>query len=464
MGKLRNFIDVMTDAEVRKMHQEMLAVLDRVGMRVPHEGVLAMCRKAGFIVEDATQRVRFPAKMVDELIWANRPDTVFEGPEEDIKGSISTQVFIVDYPGKTRRKGTLADVRQGLMVSDRLKNYYCSNAVVIPADHPADRTDIVSYRELNLYSKRPGGTYILSPDTGRGIIEMGKVMGKQNGYLLETVSPLGFMNSSLEMARIFAEAGMPISTAPMVINGASGPMSMWGSAVLEIAEITGTNLVIYAMTGKFQNYLSFSSHTMDMRTMLCSFGSPNQAMIGMIAGQMGRYYGYGAGSNSALADACMPDYQCGFEKAFNGLFAIMAGTNGIGCQGIVGADQGISLEQIVLDNDWLDAYRHVMKGVEYDDEALELIEEVGIAGNFMSEPHTVEHMREVFWEAPSKSMWRDQWEPWHDTGMPDIYAKAHDFVLESIQGWEKLEPVLEPSKAEEIERIYRDTVRWLDKK
>ena len=60
-----------------------------------------------------------------------------------------------------------------------------------------------------------------------------------------------------------------------------------------------------------------------------------------------------------------------------------------------------------------------------------------IAGNYMSDAHTVEHMREVFWEAPSKSLWRDQWESWHNAGMPDIYAKAHDFVQESIRGWAK---------------------------
>ena len=463
MGKLRNFIDVLTQDEVLKMHREMLAVLEKTGMRVPHDGVLAKCKSAGFIVDDAMKRVRFPSTLVDELLRVNKPKQIPEGPVERVKGNISTQVFIVDYPGNVQRKGELKDVRRGIMVSDRLMNYYCSSAVVIPADLPADRTDIASYREINLYSRRPGGTYILSPETGRGIIEMGRVMGKKNGYLLETVSPLGYMNSSLEMARIFAEAGMPIGVAPMVISGVSGPMTIWGSAVLEIAEITGTNLIIYALTGQFQNCMSFASHTMDMRTTLCSFGSPNQAMLGLIAGQMGRFYGWGSGSNSALADACMPDYQCGFEKALNGVFALLGGTTGIGAQGIVGADQGISLEQLVLDNDWMDAYNHVAKGVEYDPEALELIDEIGIAGTFMSEEHTVEHMREVFWEAPSRCLWRDQWERWKEADHPDIYAQAHEFVEESIRGWETLEPVISPSMAEEIERIYRETIARLDR-
>ena len=461
MGKLRNYVDILTEDEVLKLHREALAILERVGMRVPHDGVLKKCAKAGFLV-DETQRVRFPSALVEELIRANRPEQDFKGPVEKLYGGISTQVFIVNYPGQTHRRGLLSDVRKGVMLTDRLNNIWDSSAVVIPSDYPPDRTDIVSYREINLYSRKPGGTYILSPATARGIIEMGRVMGKENGYLLETVSPLGFMNASLEMASLFADAGMGIGTAPMVISGASGPMSLWGTAILEVAETIGTNLVIYALTGRFSNFLSCPCHTIDLRTMLCSFGSPNQATLGMIAGQMGRYYGWGANSNSALSDAVLPDYQCGFEKAFTGIAALFGGTVSIGAQGIVGADQGISLEQIVLDNDWLDAYNHVLKGVDYDAEALDLIEKVGIAGTFLAEEHTVEHMRDLCWEAPSGSFNRDQWGQWKEKGY-SLYEKAHSFVADAIRGWETLEPVITPSLAEEIDRIYQDTVRHLNR-
>jgi trimethylamine--corrinoid protein Co-methyltransferase len=162
-----------------------------------------------------------------------------------------------------------------------------------------------------------------------------------------------------------------------------------------------------------------------------------------------------------LADACLPDYQCGFEKAFNGLFGVLAGCHGIGAQGIVGADQGISLEQLVLDNDWLDAYNYVLKGVEPDQDALALIEKIGIGGNFLAEDHTLDHVNDSYWEAPSKSFWRDQWEPWKDKGSKTIYDRAHDYVERVSAGYRDADVVLTPSKAEEIDRIYRDTRKQL---
>ena len=464
MAHVRNFVDVLTPDEVKKLHAESLEVLESVGMSVPHQEVLDACRKIGCLVDDAAQRVRFPKTLVQELLDTYKPKELPDDAAPDIKGSVSTQVFIVDYPGNVRRQGTMMDVRKGVRVTDTLKNYWRSSAVVIPKDLPSNETDIASYRELYLYSKNPGGTYILSPESGRGIIEMGKLMGEKPGYLLETVSPLGFMHSSLSMALVFAKQGMPIGTAPMVVSGATGPMSLWGASVLEVAEITGTNMVIYAMTGEFNNYMSFSSHTMDLRTTLCSFGSPTQALFGMVSGQMGRFYGWGGGSNSALTDACLPDYQCGFEKAFNGLFAILGGTNGIGCQGIVGADQGISLEQLVIDNDWLDAYNFVRQGVAYDPEALDLIKEIGVAGNYIQSEHTLEHMRTNYWEAPSRTLWRDQWEPWRQKNTPDLYTRAHEYVERVTQGYETMDPVIDAKRAAEIERIYQDTLKVLRSK
>lgn len=461
---VRNLIKVLSDSDVERIHEESLQVLEKVGLKVPQARALEICRKAGVVVDEAAQTVKIPASVMNALIEASRPAEVPpEEPVSELKGGISTQVFIVDYPGNIRRKGTLDDVRRGIKVSDTLKNIWSSSASVIPADQPWNETDIASYREIYLHSKRPGGTYILSPTSGRGIIAMGRVLGRDTGYLLETVSPLGFMTSSLEMALVFADEGMPMHPGPMVIGGASGPVTIWGNTVLQNAEILGSSFVIHALTGRNTSYGGAANHTMDMRTTLCSFGSPNQALLGMAAAQMARHYGYYGGSNSALSDACLPDYQCGFEKAFNGLFSVLSGCAGIGAQGIVGADQGMSLEQLVLDNEWLDAYNYVLKGIEPDTEALELIEKVGIGGNFLSEEHTVMNMRRNYWEAPSKTFWRDQWEPWNNRGAQDIYARAHDYVERVSAGYQTADPVLESSKAQDIEKIYAETCARLAK-
>jgi len=90
---------------------------------------------------------------------------------------------------------------------------------------------------------------------------------------------------------------------------------------------------------------------MDMRHSLCSFGSPNQVLLGLASIQLGHHYGFDVTVNSALTDACLPDFQGGFEKGTSAIVALLAGADGIGAQGIVGADQGTSFEQLVIDNE-----------------------------------------------------------------------------------------------------------------
>ena len=103
------------------------------------------------------------------------------------------------------------------------------------------------------------------------------------------------------------------------------------------------------------------------------------------------------------------------------------------------------------------------QGVYYDPDALPLIQEIGIAGNFISEEHTLEHMRKSYWEAPSRALWRDQWEPWRRKETPDLYARAHEYVERVSAGYETMDPVLDAARAEEIERIYQDTLKALRK-
>ena len=64
------------------------------------------------------------------------------------------------------------------------------------------------------YSRKPGGTYILSPTSAKYIIQMAEVMGRKVSYLLETVSPLQFRKESLEMALVFSKSGQPATHGP----------------------------------------------------------------------------------------------------------------------------------------------------------------------------------------------------------------------------------------------------------
>jgi len=180
-------------------------------------------------------------------------------------------------------------------------------------------------------------------------------------------------------------------------------------------------------------------------------------LLGLAAVQLGHHYGFRVPINSALTDACLPDFQGGFEKGISAIVALLSGADGIGAQGLVGADQGASLEQLVIDNEWLAAVEHVLSlGVEVSDEtlALDVIREVGIGGSYLAEEHTVRHMRETYW--PSDLFNQKGWDAWTAEGGQDVYARAHARVEQILAEGYPPQPLLGPSTVAELDALMQD--------
>ncbi len=464
MRAVKNFIDVMTEKEVQMVHDTSIRILEEIGIQVPNAEVLRMCGNLGAIVDDEKETIRIPEKVMEDLLVKVTSESFWDyenAARNELMPSISTQVFYFDYKTKSRRYGLVDDIFKGIQLIEALDNFKGTNAIVVPSDVPANTADLVGFHTVYAYAKKEGGTFILSPTSAKYIVEMSRLMGRGCGYFLETVSPLRFRKESLEMALVMARMGCGLGIGPMVIGGAIGPVTIAGNCALQNAELLGSMFVCNAITGQEGfGYGSFN-HTMDLRTMECSFGSPNQALLGMAAAQMGRFYHLGVVSNNGLTDSLAPDYQCGMEKASNSIFALLAGCCGMGGQGIVSNDQGISLEQLVLDNEYISVYNHIMSGFEVSEETLafEAIKEAGIGGDFVALEHTVDNMQETI--LTSRFLNRSSYGSWELQGKPELLDKVHAYVEEVTAGYQNMEPVVEPSVFEELNRIRAEGEREL---
>ena len=62
------FCRVLQDDQVVRIHETSIAILDRVGVEVPHEKILSRFADAGAAVDFSAQRVRVPPAMVERSI------------------------------------------------------------------------------------------------------------------------------------------------------------------------------------------------------------------------------------------------------------------------------------------------------------------------------------------------------------------------------------------------------------
>ena len=468
MKQIHSKIEILTPAEVEQIHEATLEVLATVGCRLPQPKILAMLEARGARVDRGTGIAKLPRSLVETALRETRPTLDENAPpsfrRHRYMAHPGNQANIVDYHATSRRQGTTEDVVKGIVLCNELPFVADVMPLVTPADVPGYMGDLYGYYLCTLYSKKPYGVYICSPESARQIIRMWECVRNEAsragfhphvGYLLEPNGSLSFDRYSLEMAMIFAEAGHDIHVGPMAMTGLDAPVTLAGTLVIQNAyNLAG--IVFTWLLGKGGAWAG-CAHSVDMRSMLCSFGSPNQVLLGLAAVQLGRFYGYETGVNSGLTDAAVPDFQAGFEKGMTGMVALLSGAGGIGAQGIVGADQGTSFEQIVIDNEWASAFNHIFElGVEVNAETLgvEVIQKVGVGGSFIAEEHTIRHARETYWKAELFN--QASWDSWMSRGGKDVYTKAHEKVQAMLAKHYPPQPQISSEAIVQVEGIIQE--------
>jgi trimethylamine--corrinoid protein Co-methyltransferase len=134
---------------------------------------------------------------------------------------------------------------------------------------------------------------------------------------------------------------------------------------------------------------------MDMRTSLCSYGSPELALscAGMIS--MAHWLNLPVFCTAGCSDAHTFDPQAGLEAGYSVLAMALAGGNLIHDLGYVGAGMTSSMEMLALCDEAAGIARYLLAGIEVSPRtlALETIEQVGPGGNYVAESHTVENFK-----------------------------------------------------------------------
>ena len=93
----------------------------------------------------------------------------------------------------------------------------------------------------------------------------------------------------------------------------------------------------------------------------------------------------------------------------------------------------MSFEQLVASNEIIGMVRRIIGGFEIDEEslALDLIDEVGPGGEFLTSRHTLKHFRENWMP---ELLCRSAYEKWEMEGKKDLGTKAGEkarFILDN---------------------------------
>jgi trimethylamine--corrinoid protein Co-methyltransferase len=468
-------LKVLSNEDVEYIHEASLRILEEVGVQVPNAEVADMLKSVGCEVNLNTSIVKIPESIVVEMVRkASKNFTIYS--RNDRRATFGDGKFkvlssggmmnVIDPSANERRAATLKDTVNAVKLGDALENIDIVGSLFVPQDVPTQLADVYMHATLIKYTSKPFFAWIYSAQSAEYILRMwtvvtGEACGKKPLSLgfFEPISPLKFSPHSLPILKLFAEHRIPVCFAPMVMASATGPATLAGTLALENTEILA-GVVIAEVLGPGTPILYGGiPHILDQRTGNISFGSPEQGLMAIAMVQIGEYYGFTVHVNVGLTDSKSVDFQSGAEKAATMVLGALAGAELSGHQGIIGADVGGSLEQLVADDEVAGYVKRLLKGFKVEDDtvALDVIKRVGVGGSFLSQRHTMTHIRSEFWLP--KIFNRLSWEVWKSKGSPAKLEEIRDSIGKILS---KHEPErLDPSVEREIDRIVEEASKSL---
>lgn len=455
--------------ELESIHLASLRVLREIGVDVLHEGARRIMKEQGADVREGSERVRFDAGMIMELM-AHCPAefTVHaRNPAHDIRFGGNNLIFaqMGSAPNcsdidRGRRAGNQADYRNFLRLA-QLHNVISATGgyPVEPVDiHPSIR-HLECIRDLAVLTDKVFHAYSLGRERNLDGIEIARIVrGLSHEELLDqpsiytiinTNSPLKLDVPMLEGIIQMSSHGQVVIVTPFTLSGAMAPVTIAGALVQQNAEaLAGISFTQMVRKGAPVGYGGFTSNV-DMKSGAPAFGTPEYMKAQLVGGQLARRYRVPYRTSNVCA-ANAVDAQAAYESVFSLWGAATSGANFIlHSAGWLEGGLRCSYEKMILDIDLLQMVSEFLTPLDLSEDALavEAIRSVGPGGHFFGTQHTQDRYRTAFY-APVLSDWRN-FETWTEAGSPTAVEKANRIWKERLAGYE--EPAMDPAIREELD-------------
>jgi trimethylamine--corrinoid protein Co-methyltransferase len=398
----------MDDSPAAQIHEASVALLEDPGVRIEHQAIYdLLVRRGGRPGNDAFV-VRLPRQMVAEhLALAPKRFTLTDRRGRQTMLSARSEPIYWSCPGTglwrngTHRPFTSSDMAEVARLMERLENVHAVFGMSLD-DVPPPARDIVGLNIIAQNSSKHIRVLCFTPAGAKLLGEVKPVIGDHAWFSIGFTAhgPLRWTNLALEIFRATAGHGIPTSINGEPMAGVSGPVTLAGAGAVGNAEILAGIVVNQVLEpGRPCLYNLGLAHVFDMRTAIAVTGGPENALFARMSAEMGRFYDLPSASWVSTESMC-PDSQAALEKMVGFQTHAAAGVSCIWGVGQLESEMTISPAQAVIDNVMISFARRLRRGYAVTEASLavDVTQQVGIAGSFLDHEHTLRHFSEEFFE------------------------------------------------------------------
>lgn len=408
-------LEALTKAELVRMHEASLKVLEQTGVVFDDEESLELFKKHGAKINGKI--VHFPPQMVEAAIeatpasfeWAGRDpkyNVTVGGGNKQVIGPTMSAVRILDEETGKKRPSVAKDA------VNFMKLHHASDVIQVVGLNTVEPTDIqpearhlrMCYEALKNTTK-PLLNYTVMNHAQQAIdlfemleLAYGEVNGPIVGHTMCPFSPLQYEGPVMEVLREFAKRGQPILVSPCALTGLTAPIDLLGSAVQQNAENLALLTYVHLFSPGTPVVVSPHNNIGYMAKATNAWGSPEAILASIPCFQLATdMYKVPCRVIGGVSTSKKVDYQAAIETTQNIMLSLLGGVDmayiNTGC-----LDNLITLSYTkhIMDEEILSRILSIRNGVPFSEEALSVddIHEVGHGGTFLLHPRTMEHFRD----------------------------------------------------------------------
>ncbi len=428
------------------IHQASLEILQRVGVEVHDEQARAILAAGGADVDGIQARI--PEQMVTRAL-ASAPSRMIlydrngrvamrAGGYNSYFSGGSDCLYILDHRTDERRRALLSDVVDAITLMDALPEFDFVMSTVLPSD--VDQTLYDRYQMEVMLNHTTKPIVYVSPElTGcQASVEMceavagGAVAFRRRPFAacyINVTSGLIADADALQKCIYLAEKGLPQLWIPLNAGGVNSPTTIAGCAAsMNAGTLLGIVLSQLVNEGTPVGVPGWNGGPYNLKTLVgCYVLADEQG----VPTEMGRYYDLPVFGLGGATDAKVLDQQAGIEMMLSLMTALLHGANIVHDLGFMNSGMLYSFQLAAIADEMLGFLRAATRGVAVNDEtlALDVVEELGATGQYLTHPHTLRHYKEPFYGRLLNKMAHAQWERQGATTMEERAAKLVDQIL-----------------------------------
>lgn len=452
---------MLSSHQRRRIAEGTMEILERTGVHLSHAGAVEMLADAGARVEPSTTpagtagyRIRIPAWLVQETLASTprqlviydrlgRPAMRLGQGRSHFGANMDAPLFLDPTTGEHRPQKEADNARNARLI-DALPHLRFLMSAGFAADRPAHLADRFAARQAILNTSKPVLVITLSRASLEAVHAMSALIAggeealRRRPFLLhysEPISPLLHPDESIEKLLYCAQWEIPLVYTPYLAMGATAPCNLAGTLAQACAESL-SGLVIHQLARRGAPFIfGAMPSVMDMRSTVFSYGAPELHLLLAGMAEMAACFGLPNFGTAGCGDANTFDGQAVMEAALSCAFAALSGADLIHDAGLFGSAQVLMPAMYLVVDEIVGMLEVIQSGISIaeQDAALDLIDQVGPGGEFLTLEHTLQHFR-AFWRPAILD--RSGYQAWSLAGKQDFAARVHarlQYLLETYQ-------------------------------